>query len=234
MVATVGFYLFDDPRVVSPDACHSSALYKVEQPFTFYLSAGLLAGLHEFPTCANVSGTSLSASGQTKVLHSLLSEFLRFSYAHAGPVSSKSTATAESSSSGVWISQIRSAGDVVHVFSHIRKTYRVQWVLLEGGGDEPPQLAPSVRRPINALAKSKPKAKGKMKAKIDIAESSEADEPTHVTAKWMPFEKVEDAKYVVIFTNRSCNIDCIHILCSIGTGVLKVWNLAKVLWEGNS
>jgi len=27
------------------------------------------------------------------------------------------------------------------VFSHIRKTYRVQWVVLEGGGPSPPALA---------------------------------------------------------------------------------------------
>ena len=32
-------------------------------------------------------------------------------------------------------------GDVLHVFSHIRKTYRVQWVVMEGGGTSPPQLA---------------------------------------------------------------------------------------------
>jgi A/G-specific adenine glycosylase len=37
--------------------------------------------------------------------------------------------------------KIERAGDVLHVFSHIRKTYRVQWVVLEGGGTSPPELA---------------------------------------------------------------------------------------------
>lgn len=39
--------------------------------------------------------------------------------------------------------KIERAGDVLHVFSHIRKTYRVQWVVLEGGGGgaSPPELA---------------------------------------------------------------------------------------------
>ena len=37
--------------------------------------------------------------------------------------------------------KIERARDVLHVFSHIRKTYRVQWVVLEGGGAGPPELA---------------------------------------------------------------------------------------------
>ena len=35
---------------------------------------------------------------------------------------------------------IKAVGDMVHVFSHIKKTYCVQWVILEGGEDEPPGL----------------------------------------------------------------------------------------------
>ena len=38
------------------------------------------------------------------------------------------------------IGTIKAVGDVVHIFSHIKKTYRVQWVILEGGEDGPPEL----------------------------------------------------------------------------------------------
>ena len=41
--------------------------------------------------------------------------------------------------SALQITGIHSAGDVVHVFSHIKKTYRTEWVVLEGG-DRPPPL----------------------------------------------------------------------------------------------
>ena len=38
------------------------------------------------------------------------------------------------------IVNIMPAGDVTHIFSHIRKTYRIQWVVLEGGKSDPPSL----------------------------------------------------------------------------------------------
>ena len=39
------------------------------------------------------------------------------------------------------VSRIIPIGDVVHVFSHIRKTYRVQWVIVKGGL-VPPKVLP--------------------------------------------------------------------------------------------
>jgi len=56
--------------------------------------------------------------------------------------------------------KIERAGDVLHVFSHIRKTYRVQWVVLEGGGSSPPELA---RRPSSTLVASGRRKKTKVK-----------------------------------------------------------------------
>jgi len=58
------------------------------------------------------------------------------------PIDSQSKA-ADTTQSGVpRLVKIERAGDVLHVFSHIRKTYRVQWVVLEGGGGtKPPELA---------------------------------------------------------------------------------------------
>lgn len=46
-------------------------------------------------------------------------------------------------------------GDVVHVFSHIRKTYRVQWVVLEGG-DEPPATRADKTQPMEKNGKGRP------------------------------------------------------------------------------
>ena len=52
--------------------------------------------------------------------------------------------------SAVCVVKIVPAGDVLHIFSHIRKTYRVQWVVLEGGSaDGPPPL---VQQPASCLS----------------------------------------------------------------------------------
>ncbi|KAJ8517801.1 hypothetical protein ONZ45_g5076 [Pleurotus djamor] len=78
---------------------------------------GLLAGLHEFPTSANVP-TPVSQATSAEITNSLLS------------------------TSVYHIVDVKPAGEVVHVFSHIKKTYRVQWVRL-GGCDRPPMVVSS-------------------------------------------------------------------------------------------
>jgi A/G-specific adenine glycosylase len=151
------------------------------------LGKGLLAGLHEFPTSANVSGASASASAQTKIPHTLLSELLQsppLPYTTSNFFTPKST----SSSNGLRISKIKPAGDVIHVFSHIKKTYRVQWVVLEGGGSEPPLLAVGVHQ-----AKKSTNANPKVRAKGGKA-AINAEEPPSVTAKWVSIDDVADAK----------------------------------------
>lgn len=73
------------------------------------------------------------------------------------------------------------AGDVLHVFSHIRKTYRVQWVVLEGGGTSPPELA---RRSSSTLvASGHPK-----KTKVKDTGSSKLE------SMWVLLDDVEKAK----------------------------------------
>jgi hypothetical protein len=65
---------------------------------------------------------------------------------------------ADTTRSGVLrLVKIERAGDVLHVFSHIRKTYRVQWVVLQGGGASPPELA---KRPALASVPKKTKVAG--------------------------------------------------------------------------
>lgn len=89
--------------------------------------------------------------------------------------------------------QVTSAGDVVHVFSHIKKTYRVQWVLLEG--DELPQLRPAVppgqgTRENDSCAKN---PKGKQK-RSEVSEVELDTIPQTLNAQWVPLTQVEDAK----------------------------------------
>lgn len=76
--------------------------------------------------------------------------------------------------------KIERAGDVLHVFSHIRKTYRVQWVVLEGGGTCPPELA---RRSTPAV----PRMPGSKRAKA-------SDHSPKRESMWIHIEEVEAAK----------------------------------------
>lgn len=165
---------------------------------------GLLAGLHEFPTLSNLSGAKASASNMAKIPYTLLQELLIHppsSPNDKGPLKSKSNVPK--------VIQVMSAGDVVHVFSHIKKTYRVQWVLLEG--DELPQLRLAVT-PDQAAREHGNRAKNP-KGKRQVSEVSEVELNTNqqtLSAQWVPLTQVEDT--------------------NIGTGVLKVWKLAEKLW----
>jgi len=88
------------------------------------------------------------------------------------PLDTRSNAGADAARSSVpRLVKIERAGDVLHVFSHIRKTYRVQWVVLEGGGASPPEL-------VAAMARPKPKAAG----------------PPKVESMWVLLDEVEKAK----------------------------------------
>jgi A/G-specific adenine glycosylase len=96
------------------------------------------------------------------------------------PVDSQSKAadTAQSESGVPRLVKIERAGDVLHVFSHIRKTYRVQWVVLEGGdGANPPELAKR-----SSLA-SRSTKKTKVATGLPKLESM-----------WIPLDDVEKAK----------------------------------------
>jgi len=95
------------------------------------------------------------------------------------------------------------------VFSHIKKTYRVQWVLLEGGGSEPPLLA-SKELAVKGSAKGKRKA-GATEKQATAPESQER----LVAVKWIPLDENTEAN-----------------LCS--TAMLKVWHQAKSIWAGKS
>ncbi|KAG2347534.1 DNA glycosylase [Suillus weaverae] len=172
---------------------------------------GLLAGLHEFPTLPNLSGVKASStSNMAEIPYTLLQELLvQPPSSHSDKVPLKKSATSNSSYNVPEVIQVTSAGDVVHIFSHIKKTYRVQWVLLEG--DELPQLRPSVspdqgtRENGNRAKNSEGKHKGSEVSEVELNTI-----PQTLSAQWVPLTQVLDA--------------------NISTGVLKVWKLVEKLW----
>ncbi|KAJ7810132.1 DNA glycosylase [Mycena leptocephala] len=160
---------------------------------------GLLAGLDEFPTSPNVPA-AISQAQQLKIPQEILSTLLHRSE-RVLDVTRKSVSNPSNIS--LRITKVQPVGDVVHVFSHIKKTYRVQWVLLEGTPD-PPQLALT-----NALEKNTNVRKNKGKGK-----PGKTDKESDVVipcSTWVPLNAVATK--------------------NIGTGVVKVWNLCRTLWE---
>ncbi|KAI0084713.1 DNA glycosylase [Irpex rosettiformis] len=192
---------------------------------------GLLAGLHEFPTESSVSKT-LSATAMQEIPRRLLSDLLMVP-PRPCRLTSKKTRNAQDhldtafskAEDPLRIASIKSAGDITHIFSHIRKTYRIQWVVLEGGGDDPPSLT---SRPSDfdigggTLRKSqKKKATTSRRQRAEAASPSPPDsqsvEPPEggraqnsTTARWLLMKDVPEA--------------------NIGTGVLKVWKQVSTLW----
>ena len=95
----------------------------------------------------------------------------------------------EDDDGGIRISQVISAGDVLHVFSHVKKTYRTQWVVLEGGGSSPPSLlVPKV-----ALASDKPPAQGKRKTSV-AAPAARAKGSVGEDVKWVRIANIDQEK----------------------------------------
>ncbi|KAI0777223.1 DNA glycosylase [Trametes elegans] len=192
---------------------------------------GLLAGLHEFPTAPNVPVTAASSSAHIEIADALLSVLLASppSAHSAAPLQATTRRKAPPASSprSVRVAKVVPAGDVLHVFSHIRKTYRVQWVLLEGGGDgadDPPALS---RAPdfdaLGAAARVQRKAvtsRGKARGKAREGAPGEGRgsppragmPPPAQATQWVRLGDVADA--------------------NIGTGVMKIWRQVSALWEG--
>jgi len=95
------------------------------------------------------------------------------------------------------ITKTESAGDVVHVFSHIKKTYRLQWVVMEGG-NKPPSLNPQLENhPGKAKAILRKESKKKGKGRKGSSEVNSADSSTvSPISMWVPLHKVAEAKCV--------------------------------------
>ncbi|KAI0040452.1 DNA glycosylase [Auriscalpium vulgare] len=177
---------------------------------------GLLAGLYEFPTSPDIA-TSISSAEEKAMPFNLLGRILTSAPVDGRPnaqAAKPDTNAPADHSTGPKIVKIQRAGDVLHVFSHIRKTYRVQWVVLEGGTGVPELVPVDSIVPVQANGKIKinapaVKKTGKGKKANDSVQNGIA---TPVTAQWVRLDDVERA--------------------NIGTGVMKVWTLARTLWEG--
>ncbi|KAJ2919010.1 hypothetical protein MD484_g1426, partial [Candolleomyces efflorescens] len=157
---------------------------------------GLLAGLYEFPTLSNLSesDSKRATTAPTDLLSRLLASLIQgLDLAPAKMTTKKKKmekydddAGLEDDDGGIRISQVISAGDVLHVFSHVKKTYRTQWVVLEGGGSSPPSLlVPKV-----ALASDKPPAKGKRKTSV-AAPAARAKGSVGEDVKWVRIANID-------------------------------------------
>ncbi|KZT70461.1 DNA glycosylase [Daedalea quercina L-15889] len=182
---------------------------------------GLLAGLHEFPTAPNVPVTTTSAE-LIEIPHMLLSGILTVPppqyAARTSAHQTKKAPSGSEDSSTLRIVKIAPAGDVIHIFSHIKKTYRIQWVVLEGGGADPPCLASLRPYPAGGPTRTKRTidvgGKKPTKARNAPSKARQPELPpvgTPIQAMWITLDDVMNA--------------------NIGTGVLKVWNQTRKLWE---
>ncbi|EIN08854.1 DNA glycosylase [Punctularia strigosozonata HHB-11173 SS5] len=165
---------------------------------------GLLGGLHEFPTMPDVN-PKIAGDELLKVPHTLLCDLLAVSpppFTNPSQEHGTAVVAAEDgvANGGVQITSVRTVGDVIHVFSHIRKTYRVQWVILEGG-----QTPPALKSTSIIDRTIKPRKGNKTAAKGSVVNTAAP------ISRWTTLEQVSDA--------------------NVGTGVMKVWNLTRKLWE---
>ena len=106
------------------------------------------------------------------------------------------------------VTQIRPVGEVVHVFSHIRKTYRVSWAVLTGAGG-PPALKVST----GVQPAQKKSTHTKKMTPTSENDSSGAVSPSH--SAWVKLSDVEHAKCVPLLT---CDLGSTHALAVLGLG----------------
>ena len=87
------------------------------------------------------------------------------------------------------ISEIIPIGDVLHVFSHIRKTYRVQWVIMKGGLAPPQVLSNEISDELERPPGKQP-TKGKRKTKKVTISTQRSQNG----AIWIPLNEVAETK----------------------------------------
>ena len=124
---------------------------------------GLLAGLYEFPAFVDVSKNQ----SPEKLTAEILSK-LQINKSHL-------TRTAT-----------HSVGDVQHIFSHIKKTYRAQWIVLESNTEPPP---PVYFDGAEILLSKKHKSK----------KDSSAPDGSTTNTRWVTLKEVDDMKLVSSF-----------------------------------
>jgi A/G-specific adenine glycosylase len=175
------------------------------------MGTGLLAGLHEFPTASNLSTAKASASDISQIPYTLLKELLIHPPhpSHSEGQRLSNPTNFEPSYHVPKITHVKPAGDVVHVFSHIKKTYRVQWVLLESEEDDPPRFRPTVSPDQvareNGNRSRDPKSKQRrLEEESELSEVGADATPDTLSAQWVPLAEVEDVKYVFSHLSYHC------------------------------
>ena len=180
------------------------------------LIPGLLAGLHEFPTRPDVKdAAAFKPAGLQAIAQQMLKDVLFDSVPPCDPpdffARAKHKASRSEGDSGeLRIRKIKPAGDVLHIFSHIRKTYRVQWVLLEGrpssqpqeDGEKPPRLRAVYSIPAVIDEDDNPTkgSKTKKAKKLKKSDTEDADAQGASQRKlgpvlqWVDYEDVQHAK----------------------------------------
>jgi A/G-specific adenine glycosylase len=172
------------------------------------LCLGLLGGLEEFPSEANVVDDDDSTDEESA--HTAIQRLLVDTIAPASSPKAESTARADTDKSAsseqlsnpLHVARFTCVGDVQHIFSHIRKTYRVQWVVLQGGGDAPPDIRPQSPSVVNGPrgpSKAKSETSGRALKKRRSVKGKDTEDATTSTSsgsrvRWIPMEQVSDAK----------------------------------------
>ena len=122
-----------------------------------------MAGLYEFPTSDNVS-KSIKPAAQERLGRDIL--------VHLVQCTSEQT-----------VAKIIPIGDVVHVFSHIRKTYRVQWIIVKGGMAPPKVITHEMPHSLEQQLEKKT-TKGNCKAPTKSSQNG----------LWIPLNEVGETK----------------------------------------
>ena len=141
---------------------------------------GLLAGLHEFPTIECISS---ARSDDSAHLRSVIMRYLKNG--------SQILDSPKQSSAMPHLAKVHPVGDVVHVFSHIRKTYRVSWVVLAGTGGPPALKVTTGGEPTQ-----KKSTRAKKAASTSGNDNDGAMSPS--TTAWVKLSDVEHAKWVLL------------------------------------
>ena len=183
---------------------------------------GLLAGLHDFPSRPNITSSASDPVALRTIAYEIIEDVLVHPPArppsnnHFSKTKLRAPALVPKNNkkdepASLSVKKIELAGDVLHIFSHIRKTYRVQWVLLEGGSKLPElsELAPNVEdmedvdvgdEDTRPKAKKTKVVKGKSvksgassRAKTN-ASSKNSKQKKEPGLRWVKYEDVEKAK----------------------------------------
>ncbi|KAH9477783.1 Adenine DNA glycosylase [Psilocybe cubensis] len=149
---------------------------------------GLLAGLYDFPTSVDVP-MKITVRDQESLTLKILPQIIQGASRISRQKKRNTVGHNPSQPEDLVIAEIQPVGDVVHVFSHIKKTYRIQLVVLEGGVKPPAILENPLlhdERPTKIERKE-----GRAAKNVNVTTAIDASKP----AIWVPLNEVVDTMY---------------------------------------